>query len=223
MDIFVSSGTETLVSAGVLNSVFIVIVLSLVFVTFGRKVKRADPTKPSKGVVFLLELLVTSVEGVCVAIMNDKKARFGPFIGMLILYLVVANLFGLFGLVAPTSNFNVTLGLALFSMGYLFVSGVRTKGAARYLKETFVGDFPILLPLNVIGELSKIVSLSLRLFGNVLSGSMISFVLIQLAGWWLLPIVPFLNFYFDVFAGLIQTIIFSFLLMIWLGDAVAME
>jgi len=221
VDIFIALNGETLISAGVLNSVVIVAILSIFFVICSRKIKKADPTKPSRGVVFLIEFLVTSIESLCQSIMGSKNGIFGPFIGMLIIYLVVANLFGLFGLTAPTSNYNVTLGLAIFSLTYLVIAAIKAKGFKGYIKDTFVGDFPVLLPLNIIGELSKIVSLSLRLFVNILSGSMISFVLIQLARGWLVVAMPFLNFYFDIFAGLIQTIIFSFLIMIWLEDAVA--
>ena len=223
MDIFIAINGETVVAAGVLNSVVIVIALCLFFLIAGWFVKRADPTKPSKGIVFLLELLVVTFEGICQSIMGVKNGRFGPFIGMLIIYLITANLLGLFGLTAPTSNYNVTLGLAIFALTYLVGAGIASKGLGRYLKDTFVGDFPLLLPLNIIGEFSKVVSLSLRLFVNILSGSMISFVLIQLAGGWLIVAMPFLNFYFDIFAGLIQTVIFCFLIMIWLEDSVAKE
>jgi len=222
MDIFIAAnGGEPLISAGVLNSVVIVVILCLFFIIASSKIKKADPQKPSIGLVFIMELLVTSMEGICKSIMGHKNGKFGPFIGTLIIYLVIANLFGLFGLTPPTSNYNVTLGLAIFALTYLAISAIKTKGFLRYLRETFVGDFPILLPLNIIGEVSKVVSLSLRLFVNILSGSMISFVLLQLAGGWLIIVMPFLNFYFDIFAGLIQTVIFSFLVMIWLEDAVA--
>lgn len=223
MDIFITQNGETIVAPGVFNSVVMIFLIIIFFIIAGQLIKRADPTKPSKGIVFLMEFLVVSFEGICTSIMGKKNGKFGPFIGVLIVYLTFANILGLFGLTAPTSNYNVTLALAIFALTYLVGAGIKSKGLGRYLKDTFVGDFPMLLPLNIIGEFSKVISLSLRLFVNILSGSMISFVLIQLAGGWLVIVMPFLNFYFDIFAGLIQTIIFSFLIMIWLEDSVAKE
>jgi F-type H+-transporting ATPase subunit a len=223
MDISIVLNGETLVSAGVVNSMIIVMVLSVFFVLCSMTIKKANPAEPSTGIVLVLEFFVTSVENVCRTIMNDQKGRFAPFIGMLIIYLVIANLLGLLGLVAPTSNYTVTLSLAMFAISYLTIAGIQTKGLLAYLKDTFLGVAPFLLPLNIIGELSKILSLSLRLFGNILGGSMVTFVLIRLFGWFITPIMPALNFYFDIFAGLLQTMIFCFLLMIWLGDVAAIE
>lgn len=223
MDISIILNGEVLIPAAVLNSVGIVLVLSLFFMICSRAVKKADPSLPSKGLVFFLELIVTNVEAICKAMINDQKGRFGPFIGMLIIYLVVANLMGLLGLTTPTSNYNVTLSLAIFALGYLNFSGIRIKGLGTHLKDMFLGDFPVLVLLNVIGEVSKILSLSFRLFGNILSGSVITFVVIHLTGWVAILLMPALNLYFDIFAGLLQTMIFCFLLMIWLGDATAIE
>ena len=223
MDISIILNGEELIPASVFNSVLIVLGLSLFFMICGAKVKKADPEKPSKGLVFFMELVVTSVEGICKGMINDQTGRFGSFIGMLIFYLVTANLLGLLGLVTPTSNYNVTLSLALFSLSYLNFSGIQIKGIFGHLKDTFLGDFPILLPLNVIGEASKILSLSFRLFGNILSGGVITFVIIYLLGWFATPLMPALNLYFDIFAGLLQTMIFCFLLMIWLGDVIVID
>lgn len=223
MDFIITRGEETVISAAVLNSVVLMILLCLFFIWAGTKVKKADPLAPSKGIVFFVELLVTSFDGICKGIMNDKLGRFGPFIGCLIIYLTLANLLGLFGLTAPTSNYNVTLGLAIFALGYMVASGIKTKGVGGYLKDTFIGDFPALFLLNVIGELSKVVSLSLRLFGNVVSGAMITAVILYLIGGFGIIVMPVLNFYFDIFAGVIQTVIFSFLMMIWIQDAVATD
>ena len=220
MDISIVLNGEEFIPASIFNSILIVLILSLFFIIYSKVVKKADPRKPSKGLVLFLELIVTNVEAICKGMSNDQKGQFGPFIGMLILYLVIANLLGLFGLVTPTSNYNVTLSLALFSLFYLNFSGIRMKGVWGHLKDTFLGDFPVLLPLNVIGELSKILSLSFRLFGNILSGSVITFVIIHLLGWFTIPLMPVLNLYFDIFAGLLQTMIFCFLLMIWLGDVI---
>ena len=223
MDISILFNDETIVPATILNSVLIVLVLSLLFFIWSKKVNRADPSQPSKGVVLILELFVTGVESVCKTIMHDQKGRFAPFIGVLIVYLVIANLLGLIGLAAPASNYNVALSLAIFALGYLHFSGMKVKGVGKHFKEMIFGDFPALALLNIVGELSKVLSLSFRLFGNILSGGVISFVVLYLTGWVALLFTPVLNFYFDIFSGLLQTMIFCFLLMIWLGNATATE
>ncbi|MCL1991038.1 MAG: F0F1 ATP synthase subunit A [Defluviitaleaceae bacterium] len=223
MDIVVFLNEEVFISAGVFNSLLIVALLCLFFAICGKKMKQADPTKPSTGLLLLIELLVTSIHEMCHSIMGDKKGRLGPFMGTLIIYLLSANLLGLVGLTTPTSNFNVTFALAVFALCYLIILNIRINGLLTYMKDTFVGDFPILLPLNIIGELAKFLSLSLRLFGNIVSGGMILGVLMHLTGWLILPVLPALNFYFDIFSGLLQTLIFCFLLMIWAGDLVATD
>jgi len=223
MDIFILLDGETFISAGVLNSVGLVLLLSLLFIFVGRAFKKADPNEPSKGLVLIFEIIVTSIDSLCKALTSDPTGRFSPFIGTLIFYLATANLLGLIGLTAPTSNYTVTLSLALFSLTYLNFCGVKAKGLGTHLKDTFLGAFPALLPLNIVGEFSKILSLSFRLFGNILSGAIVTVVLTRLLGWLIVPLMPFLNLYFDVFAGLLQTLVFSFLLMIWLGDTIPAE
>ena len=223
MDISILLDGETFLSAGVLNSVVLVLLLSLLFVMVSFACKKADPNEPSKGLVLIFEIIVTSVDSLCKALTSDPTGRFSPFVGALILYLATANLLGLIGLTSPTSNYTVTLSLALFGLTYINFSGAKAKGLGTHLNDTFLGVFPALLPLNIIGEFSKILSLSFRLFGNILSGAIVIIVLTRLLGWLVVPLMPFLNLYFDVFAGLLQTLVFSFLLMIWLGDTIPAE
>ena len=223
MDVSIYLNEEVLLSSGILNSVVIVLLLSILFVRVGKAFKKADPNKPSVGIVLIFEIIIGGIDAVCKQLTGDEKGRYGAFIGTLVFYLITANLLGLIGLTTPTSNYTVTLSLALFSLVYLNFSGAKAKGLGGHLKDTLLGDFPALMPLNLIGELSKILSLSFRLFGNILSGGIITAVLIQLLGWFIIPLMPVLNLYFDVFSGLLQTMIFTFLLMIWLGDTLPTE
>ena len=220
MDVFLSFGERLTVQPAIFNSVIIVLCLCIFFIICGAKVKKADPAKPSKGLVFFMESVVTGVEAITRSMVGDKKGKFAPFIGFLIFYLLIANTLGLFGLTAPTTNYNVTLSMALFTLTYIAISGIRAKGLWGYLKDTIFGDVPALFLLNIIGETSKIISLSFRLFGNILSGSIMLAVIMFLVGWISLPIMPFLSAYFNIFAGVMQTLIFCVLTMIWLSAAV---
>lgn len=215
MDISLYYNGEVLLRSSLVNSVLVVLILSIIFIIGGLKVKKADPSKPPKGIVFFMELFVTLVEGFVSAVMGEKHVGFSPYIGMLASYLAVANLTGLIGLTPPTTDYNVTLALALLTITVIAVSGIRAKGIGKYLKDVYLGAVPFLLPLNIISEISRPISLSFRLFGNILSGAIIIALVSGFAGWFSLPFLPFLNVYFDIFAGLIQTMIFCMLTMIW--------
>lgn len=204
----------------IFNAILITILLSIFFIICKTKIEKADPTKPTKGLMFLMELLVTGVEGFAKTTMGEKNTNYAPFIGTLIIFLAVANLFGLFGLTPPTSDYSVTLALALTTVMYIAISGIKRKGFGTYLKDTFLGDMPFLLPINIMGEITKPVSLSLRLFGNILSGTLIIAVLMGMMNWFSIILFPLLNAYFDIVAGLMQTLIFCMLTMIWLQSAV---
>ena len=209
----------SIVNPTVVNSVLIVAVLCVLFIVFGNKVKKADPSKPSSGAVLFLEILVTGIEDLVGQTMGLKNLNFAPYIGTLAVYLVCANTIGLVGLSSPTSDYNVTLALALMTIVLMVGAGIKTRGVGGYLYEAFLGDFPFLLPLNITGELAKPISLSFRLFGNILSGGIIMSLIYQALGWFAPLITPFAHAYFDLFAGVIQTLIFIMLTMIWTQGA----
>ena len=216
MNIFIGDKEgNTIVNPTVFNSVVLVLVLCVFFIICGNAVKKADPSKPSKGIVLFLEILVTGIEGLVEQTMGVKHLNFAPFIGTLTAYLICANLLGLLGLSAPTSDYNVTLALAVITIVVMIGSGIKAKGIGGYLYDTYLGDFPFLLPLNITGELAKPISLSFRLFGNILSGGIIMSLIYQALGWFSPVIAPALHGYFDIFSGVIQTLIFIMLTMIW--------
>ena len=215
MDIFLSWNGREVLSPAIFNSVLIVIVLSIFFIICGFKVKKADPSKPSKGLVHFLELFVNGVEGFVTQVMGEKHVGFAPYIGMLAIYLAAANLSGLIGLVPPTSNYSITLAMALMTIVLMVGAGIKTKGVGSYLWDTYFGDIPVLFPLHLMGEIAKPISLSFRLFGNILSGTIILALVTTFFSYFSILIFPALNIYFDMFAGLIQTMIFCMLTMIW--------
>lgn len=118
----------------------------------------------------------------------------------------------------PTSDVNLTFALSLFVMILVWVTGIRVKGK-HYFKH-FVEPYPILLPLNIIEELVKPITLSLRLFGNILAGTVMVGVIALLpeaVSWaptsaWKL---------FDLFIGMLQALIFALLTIIYFGMAAA--
>ena len=123
------------------------------------------------------------------------------------LYLGLANMIGLFGITPPTKDLNVTAGLALMSCGLIYGSSFRYKGLKGGLHK-FLEPTPLLLPINLMEVIIRPLSLCMRLFGNVL-GAFIIMELIKIAIPVGLPLAA--SMYFDVFDGIIQTVVFVFL------------
>jgi F-type H+-transporting ATPase subunit a len=219
VDIAINLGGERIIQPAVFNSVVVVMLLCIFFVICGAKISKADPSKPSKGLVFFMEFVVSGIDKIAKDMIGDKGGKFAPFIGFLIFYLLSVNLLGLTGLTTPTSNYNVTLSLALFTLTYIAFSGVQAKGLWGHLKDTIFGDVPALFLLNIIGEGAKVLSLSFRLFGNILSGTVMIAVTVYMLSWLSIVIMPGLSAVFNIFAGVMQTLIFCILTMVWLSGA----
>ena len=139
--------------------------------------------------------------------MGEHWKSFAPYFGTIGLYLGLANMIGLFGITPPTKDLNVTAALALMSCGLIYGSSFRYKGLKGGLHK-FLEPTPLLLPINLMEVVIRPLSLCMRLFGNVL-GAFIIMELIKLAIPVGLPLAA--SMYFDVFDGIIQTVVFVFL------------
>ncbi len=187
--------------------------------------------KLPKRLQLVLEILVGAINNLTTQTMGEDKKKFAPYMGTLLLFLAVANLSGLIGLRPPTADVNTTIGLALITFTMIHVNGVRKKGVGKYLKG-FTEPFIPLLPLNIIGELATPISLGFRLFGNIIGGLIIMNLIYgalaglssMIFGPSMLPIfqagVPaVLHVYFDLFAGVLQSFIFTMLTMVYVAMA----
>ncbi|MDO4720321.1 MAG: F0F1 ATP synthase subunit A [Peptostreptococcaceae bacterium] len=184
---------------------------------------------PSR-VQIVVEMFVETVYNLTKTTMGEDKVGFAPYIGTLILYLTFANLAGLAGVRPPTADLNATLALALITFGMIHVNGVRRKGLFGYLKG-FTEPFALLTPINLIGEIATPVSLSFRLFGNIVGGMIIMSLLYGALGaastallgtqipFLAIGVPAILHIYFDLFSGLLQTFIFAMLTMVFVSGA----
>lgn len=125
---------------------------------------------------------------------------------------------------SPTSNFGVTLTLSLITAVVCHVEGIRKKGIKEYFK-AYLQPYPGMLPLNLLEQVTNIISLSLRLFGNIFSGEALTGLILQLAAWSLLasPIAFLFNLVwvgFSAFIGFIQAYVFILLSSTYIGDKV---
>ena len=209
-------------------------ILCSVMIYMGRCIKKMDPSEKPSGFANLGIILVTTIDNLTAENMGKQfKQHFGPYIGSIAVYLFIANIIGLFGLPAPTANYSVTLSLALIS--WLIIMGVSIKYSTvkGYLKG-LLEPFFLMLPINIFGEIAPLVSMSLRLFGNILVGGVMMTIVYTFCGLAssLIPVIgnfnivgvivaPVLHAYFDLFAGFIQMFIFISLTTILAGNKAA--
>lgn len=213
--------------ASVVSSWIIVILLTILSLIIYAKLKKADPLAKPHGLLHLVEILVDGIDSLVTQSMGARNLGFSPYIMSLALFLVFANLWGLLGITPPpTSDYNVTLALALITFVLIHFFSVKTKGPIGYVKQ-FFEPLPFLFPINVIGEIANPISLSFRLFGNVLSGMLIMSLVYQGLAHLSRFLIPFvaapLHAYFDVFSGVLQTFIFVMLSMTYITSNMADE
>lgn len=220
---FMFNGKTYLVQPELVSTIIVVTFLCLLGIVIGHKAKKADFRKSPKGLLLIGELIVENVTNLVHQTMGKANTGFVPYIGSLAMFLVVSNLFGLVGLKPPTSNYNVTLCLALISVTLMHVNNIRFNGIKNYVKG-FFEPLPFLFPINILGEISTPLSMSFRLFGNILSGVIITTLLYTAFNSISIFVTPFLtpvfHAYFDVFAGLIQAFVFIMLTMINVSQAI---
>lgn len=195
-------------------SVILMIVLAIAFVIIGQMFKKADPKKP-KGFLLFIEVLMDLFKGVCDDFLGEDAPPYVPIVAFFGIFIGIANMMPLlFGIKPPTTDINVTGALAIMAFFIIYGSGVLRNGLGQTIKHAFFEPLPALFPIMVISETSKMVSLAMRLFGAITAGYVIIDVIYFLAGIWIAPVAALpLQFFFDIFDALIQTVVFMFLLL----------
>ncbi len=220
-------------SPSIKSSLIIIILLIIFLVIVGNKAKKQDPTKAPKGILLLMEWLVSWVNGMCDDILGKHSRKYAPMVLTFVIFIFIANIAGLFGLHPPTANVAITVALGFIASLTIHIAGIKEGGVKNWLKG-FLDPSPIMLPLNIISELVTPFSLGLRLFGNILSGSiilgMIYSVLTSLTigtfpiGGVIAPFVtPAFHAIFDVFFGAIQTYVFALLTTVFISGKIPEE
>lgn len=183
--------------------------------------------KIPKGVQNGVEIFVDMIYNLTASTMGANKTQFAPYIGTLLIFIAVMNLSGMFAIRPPTADLNTTLALALMTFFLIHYQGIKCNGIMGYLKG-YTEPMKLITPINIIGEIATPVSLSFRLFGNLVGGMIIMSLIYsglasasQMLGIGI-PILQFgipivLHGYFDLFSGLLQTFIFAMLTMIFVS------
>ena len=168
----------------------------------------------------IAEALLETINGIIGSVMPEdaKVTKYLPFLGSLTVFLNFANIFSIFpAMVSPTANINTTFALALLVFFSVHVYGIREKGLWGYIK-TF--SKPIFLfPFEIISQLSRTLSLTLRLFGNILSTDLVVAVVFSLIPY--LAPLPFAAL--GMLTGVLQAYIFTVLASLYIASAVEIE
>lgn len=202
------------------------VVLTLALTAFSLFVRSRLSVENPGRLQIVLEDFINGFHSLLDDFVGPKGRRYLPLIGTMFLVIWLSNLAGLVpGLMAPTSNLNVTLGCALTVWVFYHVQGIREQGVVAYLKHfavppgSPVAMAPLMLIIELISHLARVMSLTLRLFGNIFGEEL---VIIILAG--LVPfVVPLPMMFLGLLTGTLQALIFVILTMVYLGAAVAVE
>jgi F-type H+-transporting ATPase subunit a len=163
----------------------------------------------------LIESLVVVIQKQIEETTQEKTDRYLPFIGTLFLFILVSNLISVIpGVYPPTASLSTTAALAISVFVAVPIFGITSRGVKSYF-QNYVKPTPLMLPFNIIGELSRTLALAVRLFGNIMSGSLIVAILLSLS-----PLFfPVVMQAFGLLIGVIQAYVFAILALVYIASA----
>jgi F-type H+-transporting ATPase subunit a len=203
----------------ILMSWIVMVLLIVLALLLRRGLRQRMEEKPSRTQA-ALDMLIDLIRGQLTSNFSSERLAVSmfPFIATLFLFVLLSNWLGVIPyMTSPTQDLNVTMGLALMVFVVSHVLAVRMRGARAYLRG-YIEPVPFLLPLNIIGEISRPMSHAFRLFGNIMAGSiLITVVMVKFA-----PILvpPVLQLVFGLFFGAIQAFVFAILAVAYINVAV---
>ena len=211
-------------SPNLVSSIIIILVLGIAFILIGRKFDKLDPKKAPKGFLLAMVLLVDTFNNFIKEQLPGSRFKlFAPYLFTILVYLAFANTISLFGLNPPLANLGVALSFSVMSLVMIKFSEIRYQGLKKKLI-SLLGPVkaisPLMLPINLIGEISTPVTMGMRLFGNLMSGTIVS-IMVYSALHWFLGIFAgvFVHAIFDIFFGLIQAFVFFMLSLVSISMA----
>ena len=202
--------------------ILIVMLILLGFsIAAGRCMKKA--AEVPGGFQNVVELIVEKLDGMVDSSMAHSAPKDYNYIGTVFIFILFSNISGLFGLRPPTADYGVTLPLALITFALIHIN------KWRYQKPLTIWEdlcsplpkwLPFWIPINLVSIVAVPISLSLRLFANILSGTAIMALMYGLLGWFATAWPAALHVYFDLFSGAIQTYVFCMLTMTYISNEI---
>ncbi len=212
------------ISPNVYSTLIIVAVLAIIFIIVGVKISKLDPAETPKGFLFLCITIVSFFQNFLKDYISGKRLDFfGPYLFTIIIFLALANTSALLGMTPPLANIGVALSFSIITFIMIKVAEFKFQGVKSKLSG-LMGPVkplaPLMIPINLIGEISTPFSMGLRLFVNLMSGVVISAmvfavigsaqsILLQIGLYGVFGVV--LHLMFDIFFGLIQAFVFFML------------
>ncbi len=196
------------------------LIVMLVIIGFSvaakRMIKRAEEV-PS-GFQNVVELAVEMLDKMISGSMGKFAPRFRNYIGTIFIFILLSNISGLFGLRPPTADYGVTFALGILTFLLINYNELKHQKVSGFVKG-LCDPWPIWLPINIIGKIAVPLSLSLRLFANILSGVVMMALIYGLLSKVAIIWPAALHVYFDLFSGSIQTYVFCMLTMTYITSA----
>ena len=204
----------------VMAHLLLVVGILIVLMKFATSSMRAVPS----GTQNFMEAYLDGTISMGKDVIGEKLARkYLPLVATIALFVLISNVVGIIpGFESPTSNINVTLPLALVVFIYYNYEGMRENGVIKYFAH-FMGPVkalaPLMFPIEIVSHISRIISLSFRLFGNIKGDDLFLWVLLMLVPYF----APLPAYLLLSFSALLQTFVFMILIYVYLAGAVAIE
>ncbi|MBQ6806445.1 MAG: F0F1 ATP synthase subunit A [Lachnospiraceae bacterium] len=197
-----------------------VLIVMLVIIAFCLAANRAIKYASEVPGTFqnIVELVVEMLDNMVGGVMGKFSPKFRNYVGTIFIFIFLSNISGLFGLRPPTADYGVTFALGIMTFTLIHYNQFKyqkVKGVIAGLCD----PWPIWAPINMIGEIAVPISLSLRLFANVLSGTVMMALIYGLLSKIAIIWPAALHVYFDLFSGAIQTYVFCMLTMTYISNA----
>jgi F-type H+-transporting ATPase subunit a len=197
----------------------VLLISAILFPLISRRISRDNPGP----LQHILEVTVSGLKGLLHEIIGHHGDQYLYIIGAFAVFIFLSNLFGLFFfLQPPTSNPNTTFALAITSFLYFNYQGIRKQGFWHYIKH-FAGPIwwlaPLMFIIEIIGNFARVLSLGMRLFGNIFGEHTATSIFMGLVPFF----VPWPMMGLGIFGAFLQTFVFIMLTMVYIGGAVAVE
>ena len=201
--------------------ILIVMAIILIFAIVANR-KLAHASEIPSGFQNVVELIVEKLDGMVSGTMGKWAPKFVNYISTIFIFILMSNISGLFGLRPPTADYGTTLALGLITFFLIHINQFKHQSGKQIWRDMcspLPPWLPIWFPINLISEIAVPISLSLRLFANVLSGTVMMALVYGLLGKIAVIWPAALHVYFDLFSGAIQTYEFCMLTMTYIAQA----
>ena len=197
-----------------LSTIIITGSLILLFIVLYFFIRKVDPMKKTPLWLVPFLWIVDLINNFVKENIGIRWKKYAPWFLTLVIFIFFGNISAVFLLENPTGYLIVTATLAFCSFAVIQASGIASNGIGGYLKG-FLDPIPLMLPMNIVSEVSLPISLALRLYGNVTSGACISILIKGALGWFAVPVMPIINLIFDIAFSIIQVAVFVILSIIF--------